>query len=125
MAINMDALIAKRAEVLGEGHKFDIDFAGTKFWFVAPELASEDWNRRLEDLQEDSQDGVIAADQFREEFLSLLLGEQVEAFSKAAQKLDIDPLIVARMAMEEHSERVGKVRSRRSSSNGPKSAKRR
>lgn len=125
MSINMDALIAKRAEVLGEGHKFDIELGGKKFWLVAPELASEEWNRTFEALQEDLREGIVSTDDFREEFLNLLLEDQVEEFRKATEKLTVDSMTVARMALEEHAEVVGKARSRKSLRNTRTSAKRR
>lgn len=125
MTIDLNAMLAKRREVLGEGNKFDVDFGGKKFWFVAPNLASEEWNARFNDLQDDLKADAISRGDFAEEFLDLLLDDQVDEFRKAAEKEGIDPSTVASWAVQEYAEKVQENPTRSSSRHIPKRSKRR
>lgn len=125
MSINLDAMLAKRAETLGEGNKFDVEFGGKTFWVVAPELASADWNDEFNALTNDIREDLIDQATAREEFCRLLLADQVDAFVEAATKANIDPFTVLQLAMEEHREQVGKTRPRHSSANTQTRSKRR
>lgn len=79
MTIDLNAMLAKRAEVLGEGNKFDVKLGDKTFYFVAPELASSEWNDRHQAFLEDIRDGLMTSETAREEFLGL-------ARSKTKQK---------------------------------------
>lgn len=125
MTIDLNAMLAKRREVLGEGNKFDVDFGGKKFWFVAPNLASEEWNARFNDLQDDLKADAISRQDFADEFLELLLDDQVEEFRKAAAKEGIDPSTMATWAVQEYAESVRENPTRSSSRNTPNRSKRR
>lgn len=108
MTIDLNAMLAKRAEVLGEGNKFDVTLGDKTFYFVAPELASSDWNDRHQAFLEDIQEGLLTSTTAREEFLELTLEDQAEEFAQAADNIGVDPFIIAQMAFQEHAESVGK-----------------
>lgn len=125
MTIDLNAMLAKRAEVLGEGNKFDVTLGDKTFYFVAPELASSEWNDRHQAFLEDIQDGLMTSTTAREEFLELALEDQAEEFAQAADAIGIDPFIIAQMAFQEHAESVGKTQSQKSSNRAQRRAKRR
>lgn len=122
-AINLDALLAKRREVLGSDHTFPVEFAGETFQFIAPELATKEWNEDWTSLREDAADGIVSAAVQREETLRLVLGGQADDFVAAAEAAGIDPLTLVGWAMEDHAEYVGKTRSRQSSNRAQRRAK--
>lgn len=124
-AVNLDALLEKRREVLGEKDKFEVSFADKSWWFTAPELASADWNDRFNYYAEDLREGTIGLSDAREELLELLLGDAAEEFAATCDKTGIDPYTVANMAMSEYRENQAKNRSRPNSQRTPKRAKRR
>lgn len=113
MTIDLNAMLAKRAEVLGEGNKFDVKLGDKAFYFVAPELASSEWNDRHQAFLEDIRDGLMTSETAREEFLGLALEEQAEEFAEAADEIGVDPFIIAQMAFQEHAEYVGKTQSQK------------
>ncbi|MDK6814508.1 hypothetical protein QP363_10960 [Corynebacterium sp. UMB6689] len=122
---NLDALLEKRREVVGDSHSFPVEFAGTTFHFVAPELASAEWNDRHTALRDDIQDGVITSGDARAEMADLVLGDEAEAFIEKANEADVDPLSLIGWALQDHADYVGKIRSRENSNRFQRRAKRR
>lgn len=125
MAIDLTKMLEKRREVLGEGDKFDVTIEGKTFWLVAPEIASEEFNEKIDTLREDAKDELISTADMRVQMLDLFLGEQVEAFDKAAQTSGIDAFTFLQWALSEHADEVRKNPTRPSSRNTRKPAKRR
>ncbi|AEX68845.1 hypothetical protein Q6D62_00930 [Corynebacterium diphtheriae] len=125
MTIDLNAMLAKRAEVLGEGNKFDVALGDKTFYFVAPELASSEWNDRHQAFLEDIQEGLLTSTTAREEFLGLALEDQAEEFAQVADNIGVDPFIIAQMAFQEHAESVGKTQSQKSLNRTQRRAKRR
>ncbi|QRP98947.1 hypothetical protein I6J72_05455 [Corynebacterium sp. FDAARGOS 1242] len=124
-ATNLDALLAKRREVVGDAHTFPVEFAGTTFHFIAPELASAEWNDRHTELREDAADGIIFGDTLRAEMTDLILGDEAEAFIEKANEAGVDPLSMIGWAMQDHAEHVGKTQSRQSSNRSQRRARQR
>lgn len=125
MTIDLNAMLAKRAEVLEEGNKFDVKLGDKTFYFVAPELASSEWNDRHQAFLEDIRDGLMTSETAREEFLGLALEDQAEEFAEAADNIGVDPFIIAQMAFQEHAESVGKTQSQKSLNRTQRRAKQR
>lgn len=122
---NLDALLAKRREVVGDDHSFPVEFAGTTFHFVAPELASTEWNDRHTALRDDAEDGLISTDDLRAEMADLILGDEAADFIEKADEAGIDPLTLIGWAMRDHAEHVGKIQSRENSNRSQRRARRR
>ncbi|MGY0887118.1 hypothetical protein ACW675_07185 [Corynebacterium aurimucosum] len=124
-ATNLDALLEKRREVVGDAHTFPVEFAGITFHFIAPELASSEWNDRHTALRDDIQDGFISTSDARTEMADLVLGDQAAAFIEKANEAGVDPLSLIGWALQDHAEYVGKIRSRENSNRSQRRAKRR
>lgn len=124
-SVNLDSLLEKRREATGSAHCFPVEFSGKTFHFVAPEIASTEWNDRHSALREDSVEGLISQEDLRREMTDLVLGDEAESFIEAANKEDIDPLVLIAWAMEDHADYVGKTRSRQNSNRSQRRAKQR
>ncbi|MGV3071482.1 hypothetical protein ACEE90_03430 [Corynebacterium phoceense] len=125
MSINLDALLEKRREVVGDAHKFPVEFQGKTFHFVAPEIASSEWNDKRNQLNDDYEDGIISAESMRDETLALILEDEAEDFRATADAAGVDPLTLLGMAMQDHADHVGKIRARQNSNRSQRRAKQR
>ncbi|HAT1303606.1 MULTISPECIES: hypothetical protein [Corynebacterium] len=124
-AINLDHLLEKRREVVGDAHKFPVEFAGRVFHFVAPEIAGADWNDRHAELREDSHAGIISTEALRVEMAELMLEDEADDFINLANEQGVDPLSLIMWAVEDHNDRVGKTRSQRNLNRSQRRAKQR
>ncbi|MCT1450647.1 hypothetical protein [Corynebacterium sp. p3-SID1194] len=123
---SFDDLIAQRSEAIGaDGGTVTIPGFGKDWQVAAPGLQSAEWNDRLNTLQEDVEDELITFSQFRTEFCELMLGDQAEDFTAAADKAGVDPVVLLRWALEKIGEEQAKNPSRRNSPNTRARAKQR
>lgn len=125
MTINLDAMLAKRREAVGDAKGFPVEFGGKTFYFTAPELASSDFNDRFDELQRDVQDGLMTAKDVRAEFLDMFLGEQADEFAALCEKEKVDPTPIILYAVQEHNEAVAENPTQMRSRNSRKPVKRR
>ncbi|WP_157095442.1 hypothetical protein, partial [Hoyosella altamirensis] len=74
-AIDYDALLAKREEVIGSRDKFPFVFAGEVFWIIDPTVASDAFNDELKLLGYDNRDAEddLRVAETREERQEILL----------------------------------------------------
>lgn len=115
---SFDDLIAQRSEAIGaDGGTVTIPGFGKEWQVAAPGLQPAEWNDRLNTLQEDVEDELITFAQFRSEFCELMLGDQADEFTAAADKAGVDPVVLLRWALEKISEEQAKNPSRRNSPN--------
>lgn len=122
-----DAMIAKRAEATGteDGRKFTVPGFGRDWHIVSPELADEEWSNRFSEVQLDLREGHITLADFREEYLDLLLDDEADDFSDAADEAGIDPLQLLNWALEEYAAERRKNPTSRSSRRSRRHSKRR
>ncbi|MCY1656368.1 hypothetical protein OVA21_03920 [Dietzia sp. SL131] len=79
--IDIDAMLAKREEVVGSADRFPFIALGETWWCIDPRLADDSLQYDLEDLRDDLDDGEIDSSEFRTALIDLYLGdEQGEKF---------------------------------------------
>lgn len=123
---SFDDLIAQRSEAIGaDGGTVTFPGFGKEWQVAAPGLQTAEWNDRLNELQEDVEAELISFAQFRDEFCELMLGDQADDFSAAAEKAGVDPVVLLRWALEKIAEEQAANPSQRNSPNTRGRAKRR
>lgn len=76
-AIDLDAMLEKRLEVVGSADKFPFTYKGETYWGTDPTLADDDWTDELRALSRDPEAGPV-------DVAAHYLGEeQWEKFSEA------------------------------------------
>ena len=111
---SFDDLIAQRSEAIGaDGGTVTIPGFGKDWTLAAPGLQSAEWNDRLNALEEDMDADLIAFPDFRREFCELMLGDQADDFTAAADKAGVDPVVLLQWALQKISEDQSKNPTRR------------
>lgn len=124
--INIDAMLEKRREVLGEGDRFQIVVNEKEFWLKAPELADQEWNDEFSAFREDAEAGRLTNADAREWLVSLFVDDkEVEALKEACAALKIDIAAVIQYAISEHAEEVAENPTPKSSRRFRRQSKRR
>ena len=74
--IDVDAMLAKREEVVGSKDRFPFVVFGETWWCLDPRLADDELQDELTDLRDDLDDGEIDSREFRTLLIDLYLGEE-------------------------------------------------
>ena len=123
---SFDELIAQRRDAVGtDGRTVPIEGFGHTWQVAVPTLQSSEWNDRFQDLVDDVAEGVVSTADYRQELADLLLGEQAEAFTTAAEKEGVDPIMLLNWALRKITDDAVENPTRPSSRNTRPRAKRR